>query len=152
MPVIVVGADTDPGLRIAEALLEPNREVRAFVSDPGVGERLRDLGIKVALGDVSDETHIEAASINCFSAILLGEAAIDQRERSFAPDHDGVHAAWARGIAASQVTRAIWVIDGRPPAVGDAEVAVVSPADPELVAKVVALDDAQMIENRSSKS
>ncbi len=148
--MIVVGADTEPGRRIVEAMVEPDREVRAFVSDVVEATRLKSLGIKVAIGDVSDETHIEGAATHCFSAVLVGEAAVDERDRSFADDPTAVHIAWARGIAASNVTRAIWVLDGEPPTLGSEEVAIVSPADPDLVEKVAALDDAQMIEKRSS--
>ncbi len=59
MPVIVVGADTPQGRAVVEGLVEPGREVRAFVSDPIVGAELRDMGVKVALGDVSDDSHIQ---------------------------------------------------------------------------------------------
>ena len=53
MPVIVVGADTPVGLSIVSALIEPDREVRAFVTDAEVGVSLKARGVKVALGDVS---------------------------------------------------------------------------------------------------
>jgi uncharacterized protein YbjT (DUF2867 family) len=84
MPVIVVGADTSQGRAVVEGLLEPGREVRAFVSDPDAGAELRELGVKVALGDVSDDSHVQGACTNCFTAVLVTEAARDGRERSFA--------------------------------------------------------------------
>ena len=71
MPVIVVGADTEPGRVVLQALLEPGREVRAFVSDEKVAEQLRALGVKVALGDVSDDSHLEGAATTA-SAQWLG--------------------------------------------------------------------------------
>ena len=143
MPVIVVGADTPTGAQIVDALLEPGREVRVFVSDPAEGARLRERGAKVALGDVSDDSHIGAAAAQCFSAILLSEAARDSRERSFATDEPQVLKAWASGIAG--VRRVIWVHDGEPPPTTAPEVAVVGPDDPDVVNRVVSLDNAAKI-------
>jgi nucleoside-diphosphate-sugar epimerase len=143
MPVIVVGADTPTGAQIVEALLEPGREVRAFVSDPDEGMRLRELGAKVALGDVSDDSHIGAAATQCFSAILLSEAARDNRERSFATDEPEVLKAWASGV--SGVQRVIWVYAGEPPPTKAPEVAVVSPEEPDLIDRVVSLDNAREV-------
>jgi nucleoside-diphosphate-sugar epimerase len=143
MPVIVVGADTPTGAQIVDALLEPGREVRVFVSDAAEGARLRERGAKVALGDVSDDSHIGAAAAQCFSAILLSEAARDSRERSFATDEPQVLKAWASGIAG--VRRVIWVHDGEPPPTTAPEVAVVGPDDPDVVNRVVSLDNAAKI-------
>jgi nucleoside-diphosphate-sugar epimerase len=143
MPVIVVGADTPTGAQIVDALLEPGREVRVFVSDAAEGARLRQRGAKVALGDVSDDSHIGAAAAQCFSAILLSEAARDSRERSFATDEPQVLKAWASGIAG--VRRVIWVHDGEPPPTTAPEVAVVGPDDPDVVNRVVSLDNAAKI-------
>ena len=145
MPVIVIGADTPVGTAIVGGLVEPGREVRAFVTDVESAAALKNLGVKVAIGDVSDETHIEGAATRCFTAVLVGEAATDARERSFAPDPESVHRAWSRGISASGVKRAIWVIDGEPPSSRVGEVAVVTPDDPDLVEKVVAIDDARTL-------
>lgn len=124
-----------------EALLEPGREVRAFVSDPDEGLRLRERGAKVALGDVSDDSHIDAAATQCFSAVLVTEAATDDRERSFAQDEPQVLKAWASAVAG--VRRVIWVYAGEPPPTRAAEVVVVGPDDPDLVDKVVSLDNAR---------
>lgn len=143
MPVIVVGADTGLGRRITDALLEPNREVRVFVSDESQAERLRQSGAKVALGDVSDDSHIEGAAMRCFSAILVTEAANDDRERSFADSESKVLEAWAKGVAGVQ--RVIWVHDGEVPPVKVAEATQVSPKDPDVVAKVVELDDLESL-------
>lgn len=162
MPVIVIGADTPTGKAVVEGLVEPGREVRAFVTDVFGAEALKELGVKVAIGDVSDHTHVEAAAWRCFSAVLVGEAATDSRERAFAPDPESVYRSWARGISAAGVTRAIWIIDDAIPVSTVGETAVVSPGAPDLVERAVALDDAralddpsaagQMFEKRSSKS
>jgi len=146
MPVIVVGADTQDGRRLVEALIDPGREVRAFVSDPSVGAALKAMGAKVAVGDVSDDSHIEGASTRCFSAILVTEAARDDRERSFASDEAAVLVGWAKAVEASEVRRVIWVSAEDPPPTRVREVAVVSPADTDLLQKVVDLDDAQTVD------
>jgi uncharacterized protein YbjT (DUF2867 family) len=145
MPVIVVGADTASGQAILNGLAEPNREIRIFVTDEEFAARMKKLGFKAALGDVSDESHIEAAASNCFTAILVGEAATDERERAFISDPREVLAAWSRASSSSGVTRVIWVLDGVPPETTALEVASVKPSDPELVSRIVELDDAQVI-------
>lgn len=143
MPVIVVGADTPTGSQIVDAMLDPAREIRVFVSDPDEGLRLRERGAKVALGDVSDDSHLEAAATQCFSAVLITEAARDGRERSFARDEAAVLEAWASAVTG--VRRVIWVHDGEPPPTVASEVAVVPPDDPDVVDRVVALDNAREI-------
>jgi putative NADH-flavin reductase len=145
MPVIVIGADTATGLAIIDELTEPGREVRAFVSDPEIVADLKRRGIKVALGDVSDESHVEAAALHCFTAVLIGEAAGDGRERSFAKTEIEVLGAWSRAVAHAEITRVIWVYDGDPPAVAVPEVATVSPADTDLARRVSNLDDARSL-------
>ena len=145
MPVIVVGADTPKGRAVMKGLVEPGREVRAFVSDPNDGAELRELGVKVALGDVSDDSHVQGACTNCFTAVLITEAAFDGRERSFATTAGQVLAGWAAAAAASGVTRVIWVHDGEPPPVRVREVRTVSPDHPDLVAEVAALDNARFL-------
>lgn len=139
MPVIVVGADTPIGNRIVEAFVDPGREVRAFVTDEDAGLRLRELGVKVALGDVSDDSHIAGAATRCFSAVLVTEAARDGRERAFARDEAQVLRAWANAVAG--VRRVIWVHDGETPPVKPDEVAVVNPEEPDVVQRVVDLDE-----------
>ena len=145
MPVIVVGADTVLGRAVVEGLMEPGREVRAFVTDVDAATELKRAGVKVAIGDVSDGSHIEVASLNCFTAVLMAEAARDGRERSFASTEDQVLRGWAKATAASGVTRVIWVHDGETPPVEAREARTVSPHHPELVAEVVALDDARSL-------
>lgn len=145
MPVIVVGADTESGRALVDALVDPEREVRAFVSDGDAAAELRAMGVKVALGDVSDDSHVQGASMNCFTVVLVTEAAEDGRERSFARSPEEVLTGWAKAAAACGVTRVIWVHDGDAPEVTAAEVRTVSPLNPDLVATVVALDDARAL-------
>jgi len=145
MPAIVVGADTEPGRAIIDALVHPGREVRAFVTDPGVVTELKALGVKVALGDVSDDSHVEAAALHCFTAVLVTEAARDDRERSFARGEREVLEAWARAVVNAGVHRVIWVDHREPPAVELPEVARVAPDDADLANRVAELDDARVI-------
>lgn len=145
MPVIVVGADTPIGMGIVEALIEPGREVRAFVSDPDAAARLKGRGVKVAIGDVSDDSHVEGASLHCFTMVLVTDAARDDRERSFAGTEDEVLAAWGRAASAAGVTRVIWVHAGEPPPTAAPESAVVDPARPGLAREVARLDDARVL-------
>lgn len=143
MPVIVVGADTLDGMKIVDELLSPGREVRVFVSDPEIGAELKARGAKVATGDVSDESHIEAAATRCFSAVLVTEAARDDRERSFVDNEAKLLEAWATAV--SGVTRVIWVHSEEPPPVRPDQVVVVHPNTPDLAKRVAELDDARSI-------
>ena len=149
MPVIVVGADTEIGLASIDRLLARQGEVRAFVTDPAVGVALKARRVKVALGDLSDPSHVEAAALHCFSAVLIGEAAYDDRERSFASSPGEVIEGWAAAVAAARVRRRIWVVDnatvGLVPDAPEVEQAVVSYDDRavmDVAAEVAALDDA----------
>lgn len=144
MPVIVVGADTDLGSSIIDALIEPDREVRAFVTDIDESIRLKADGVKVALGDVSDPSHVGGACLNCFSAVFITEAAQDGRERAFARDRFTVLEGWAEAAREAAVTRVIWVdASGELPTTGIAQTAVVDPNDvQDVAAEVARLDDA----------
>jgi nucleoside-diphosphate-sugar epimerase len=143
MPVIVVGADTPLGLSIVSALLEPEREVRAFVSDVDVSLSMKAQGVKVALGDVSDPSHVGAACLNCFSAVFVTEAARDERERAFARDRRTVLDGWTEAAREADVSRVIWVdAVGDLPPTGIDETAVVNPDEiDDVAAEVVRLDD-----------
>lgn len=145
MPLIVVGADTASGEAILERFQGPEREIRVFVTDEAKGLEMKDRGFKVATGDVSDESHVEAASLRCFSAVLIAEAATDGRERSFASTPDAVLEGWARAVGNSGVRRVIWVSEGDPPETRVAEVAQVDPGDPHLASSVHDLDEAASI-------
>lgn len=149
MPVIVVGADTDLGGRVVDGLLREAAEVRAFVTDAEAGAALKRRGVKVAVGDVSDESHIGGASARTFCAVLLSEAASDGRERAFAANPSRVVEAWAGGLRAAGTTRAVWVGDGtiEPGAVKDAVhefafVDVTGRVPDDVVAEVLAAESA----------
>ncbi len=148
MPVIVIGADTDIGDAIVTALGPRSREVRAFVSDPHAGAALKERGVKVAIGDVSDASHVGGAALNTFSAVLVPEAASDGRVRSFAAGPAEVYAGWVEALGEAGVRRAIWVGDDDPPAAlaaAVAEIGVVGRAGrplPAVAAEVAHLDAA----------
>ncbi len=146
MPVIVVGADTEAGESILNALYSPDREIRVFVSDPSRVDSYRARGIKVALGDVSDDSHVEGAATRCFSAVLIGTAARDGRERSFAKDERAVLDGWASATANSQVKRVIWVDVEDPPASNAPEEASVALDEDDYAIRVAELDEAHSIE------
>jgi len=150
MPVLVVGADTAIG-RAAVAELAPTAsQVRAFVSDAAAVDELRGLGATVAVGDVSDASHLAGAAFGAFSAILIDEAAGDDRERAFAADQAEVHDAWAEALRDAGIRRVIWIGPAPPAAINelDAEVAAVDPSGgtTATVAAIVSLDDAAEIE------
>ena len=129
MPVIVVGADTDLGGRIVDALLPHASELRAFVTDGSVGASLRSRGVKVAVGDVSDASHVGGAALNTFCAVLVPEAAFDDRERAFATSPGEVVRGWAAGLGEAGTRRAILIDDDR---IADA-VQMIAGAAPEVV-------------------
>lgn len=145
MPLIVVGADTPTGASILDRLDPSAREVRVFVTDETSGLDMRQRGFKVATGDVSDESHVEAASLRCFSAVLIAEAADDGRERAFASTAAEVLEGWARAVGASDVTRVIWVTENVTPETRAGEVTSVDPSEPDFAERVVALDEAHSI-------
>ncbi len=140
--MIVVGADTAPGNALIEALDATAREIRVFVTDETEALELKARGFKVATGDVSDHTHVEAAATRCFSAVLISEAARDERERSFADTSQEVLEGWAMAVSNSNVTRVIWVTDGGYPDTDVGEVAAVDPSDAGFVKAVLDLDEA----------
>ncbi|MGA7270291.1 MAG: NAD(P)H-binding protein, partial [Acidimicrobiia bacterium] len=142
MPVMVVGADTAQGRVITQRLLDPEREVRVFVTDSDAAEEWRRSGAKVALGDVSDDSHVAAACLNCFSVVLVGHAARDERTRSFAHTEEAVLEGWARAVSTAGVRRVIWVLESEPPEVTVGEVAVVDPNTPGIDDRVFRLDEA----------
>ena len=140
--MIVIGADAAGGEAIVRLLLRRDGEVRVFVTDRAVAERLRGSGAKVATGDVSDFGHIEAAMRGCFSAVLVAAASADNRERSFAQTGQAVVEGWRTALADAAIHRAIWVsVDSV--AAATAEHVVVTPSAPDATAEDVAeLDEA----------
>jgi uncharacterized protein YbjT (DUF2867 family) len=150
MPVIVLGADTTIGEAIVGALVSRGGEIRAFVTDPARAAALRAQGVKVAVGDLSDGSHVTAAAHDAFSAVLVGAAASDGRPLAFANDTTEVLEAWAEALREAGVQRAIWVDDsGLVFPVGSIpEVTVVDPAgraDQDVARRVADLDEREML-------
>lgn len=147
MPVIVVGADTPLGAAVVDTIRGRPGERRAFVGSAEAAEPLRAAGFKVAVGDISDSSHVEGAVHGCFTAVLVAAAAADGRSLAFATDPEEVVDGWLAAVAASAVPRVILV--GAPrPAPPDVEWAVVDPASrppAEVAAEVARLDNANSI-------
>ncbi len=152
MPVIIVGADTPLGNAVVDALHTRAGELRAFVTDPDAGRELQAKGLKVAIGDVSDGSHIGGAALDAFCAVLVAGAAHDDRERSFADTPRAVIAGWADGLRDGGVRRAIWVDDDqvpgaeallRPAVAEFATVAAAGRSDTEIAAVVAELEAAR---------
>ncbi len=147
MPVIVIGADTEAGEAVVAALVDQSAELRVFVTDPA-GLAGLPATIKVAVGDVSDGSHVGAAAAGAFCAVVIEEAAGDRRPRAFAAEPEAVLAQWADGLADAGLGRCIWV--GRSSAADRfravaPELAVVDPAGrtpDEVAAAVAAIDEA----------
>ena len=148
MPVIVVGADTPLGRATMDELLPRSSEVRAFVTSPEVATSLRSRGVKVALGDVSDGSHVGGAALNAYCAILIAEATADDRDRAFADTPDAVIRTWIEGLNDAAITRVIFVGELPDPAslAGlRAELAIVATAArtaADVAAEVSRLEDA----------
>lgn len=113
MPVIVVGADTEIGHAIVPMLRPASGEIRLFASDADAVARYRDFA-KIAIGDISDGTHVGGAAIGAFCAIVITTAAHDERERHFAASPNELFAQWADGLADAGVSRVI-VVGPLPP-------------------------------------
>lgn len=146
MPAIVIGADTPVGREIVSVLLGRGGEVRAFVTSPKVGDGLKQAGAKVAVGDLSDASHIAAAAYQAFTAVLIESALHDGRETTFAAV-DAVPALWIEALQEAGIRRAIWV-DHRPSReVSDSapeveHVASVGRSDQDVARRVADLNDA----------
>ncbi|MDJ0952494.1 MAG: NAD(P)H-binding protein [Acidimicrobiia bacterium] len=108
MPVIVIGADTRLGHAIVPALRPASGEIRLFASDEDAVARYRPF-TKVAVGDISDGSHVGGAAIGAFCAVVIAEAAHDQRERFFASTPDELFAQWADGLEEAGISRVILV-------------------------------------------
>lgn len=150
MPVIVVGADTPIGDAIVSTVCRSAAEVRAFITHDAAADRLKERGVKVAMGDVSDSSHVEAAALYCFCAVLVTEAAHDDRDRAFAEHPDDVLAGWAEAARNAGVRRVIWVAaehreEPYPESVGEVATVIVE-GDPEDAARAVGeLEEAESL-------
>ena len=147
MPAIIVGADTPVGAEIVATLTTGNGEIRVFVTDPDRAEEFRRAGCKVAIGDVSDESHVGLAAFGCFTAVLITEAADDNRERSFADTSATVLEGWREATNEAGIQRQIWV--GSPKlndlSTSGSEVAVISRDEPDLAGLVARLNEMEKI-------
>jgi hypothetical protein len=149
VPVIVIGADTPVGEAITASLTARKGEVRAFVSNTSVALQLRNDGAKVAVGDISDGSHLEGAARGCFSAVVIPEAAFDSRERSFSDSPAATVATWLSALSDASIKRLIWLKDPRiaPPLAKSpraaVQVAIITTrgrSSAEIVSEVVRLD------------
>jgi len=142
MPVIVVGADHPLGEAIAHKLAAPDREVRAFISSGDAHASLRALGIKVAIGDLSDVGHIEAAATSCFSVVFVEPALEDGRELAFTSPAVAAQG-WVKAAADARVKRLIWVGSAAPVVKGleTATVGIEDRTAEEIAEEVAYLDD-----------
>ena len=148
MPVIVVGGDSKIGRGIVHYLAERPGEVRVFVSSAEAATTLRSRGVKIAVGDLSDESHVGAAATGAYCAVLITEAAYDGRTFAFA-EPDGVVEGWLRAVGEAGVTRVIVVGTPRiPVSVATSEMRVLATDDMTTEAithAVAALDEAQRL-------
>jgi uncharacterized protein YbjT (DUF2867 family) len=147
MPVVVIGADSPLGAAISDTLRGRDAERRAFVTDPHAAEALRAVGFKVAIGDISDWTHVEGAATGAFTAVLVAEAAADGRELAFASSPEQAVGSWVRAVRDAGVTRAI-LVGARRDEPGGVEWAVVDPSGrspDDVAAEVARLDEAARI-------
>lgn len=148
MPVIVLGGDSTIGRAIVHCLAGRPGEVRAFLSSPEAATTLRSHGVKIAIGDLSDDTHVRAAATGAYCAVLVTEAAYDGRAFAFG-EPDEVVEGWLRAVKEARVTRIIVVGTPRKPvSVGAPEMRVLATegmtAD-DIAHAVAALDEAQRL-------
>ncbi len=108
MPVIVIGADSELGHAIVPALRPASGEIRLFASDEDPVTQYRPF-TKVAVGDISDGTHVGGAAIGAFCAIVIAAAAHDERERHFVSDAEELFNQWADGLSDAGIGRVILV-------------------------------------------
>ena len=145
MPVIIVGADTPIGIEIVAKLAENAGEVRTFITDPAFTDAFRSQNCKVAIGDVSDGSHIEIAGFEAFTAVLIAEAALDSRDRSFSTNPESTAAAWIKAVTDARIQRMIWIGTtplGEPPGVGRIpEVAFLKQSDEDTAVEVARLNE-----------
>ena len=96
----------------------------------------------MAIGDLSDESHVEAAATSCFTVVFVEPALGDGRELAFAAPEAAAQG-WANAATGAGVKRVIWVGGGAPPLKGPEMAAVaVDDRSPEEIADEVAfLDD-----------
>lgn len=158
MPLIVIGADTPQGEAIVEAASARGGEIRAFVTDPDKATLMRSRGLKVAMGDISDASHVGGAAIGAFCAVLISTAATDARERSFSTDPDATVTSWIDEVVRAGVNRIILVADSPLPRAaaavhGAPESAIIEATSlevSEVADRVISLDSARSLPTQPS--
>lgn len=73
MPVFVTRADGDLGRDLAAALRRDGADVRAFATGDGDVAALRAAGAHVAVGELDDEGHLDAAMTHAHTVVVPGE-------------------------------------------------------------------------------
>ena len=137
------------GIAIVTALTAGSGEVRVFITDPSFAEEFRRAECKVAIGDVSDASHVAVAAFDCFTAVLIADAAADDRERSFASTPSLVLEGWCDAIREAGIQRQIWIepsdLNGLPVIPTGTEIAILSPATDELARAVTTINELEEI-------
>ena len=81
MPVLVVGAESPAGHAAVRSLRASGGEVRAYADAEVAGDDeaavLRGLGAKVAIGELEDEAHLEAALTRVHTVVHLARGPLD---------------------------------------------------------------------------
>lgn len=104
MPVFVTHADTAVGTDLVRALVADGADVRAFASGAGDVDEVRAAGAIVAVGDLDDEGHLEAAMTHAHTVVVP--------EVGWLADADDIAATWpviVRAAVQAEVARIVVV-------------------------------------------
>lgn len=101
MPVLVTAADTSIGARLVHRLLGSGGEVRAFCR--GGAPSLRAAGAIVAVGDLDDEGHLEAAMEQVHTVVHLAGGLLSPSKERVVADATAV----VRAAVGARVNRVI---------------------------------------------
>ncbi len=108
MPVLVTGAEDGLGVRVIERLRASDGEVRAFLDATAAGETaaatLRSRGCKVALGELDDEGHLEAAMAQVHTVAHCWGGALHDLDQQVV-----VAATLAAALLGAGVRRLVWI-------------------------------------------
>ena len=95
--ILVTGANGFVGSHLVKRLRTDGIAVRALVRDPSRAQKLRDLGVELASGDISDPASLDAAASGCDRIIHL--VGIIQEGRGFT--FRSVHVEGTRNVIAA---------------------------------------------------
>lgn len=104
MPVFVTHADTAVGADLVRALVADGADVRAFATGAGDVAEVRAAGAIVAVGDLDDEGHLEAAMTHAHTVVVP--------EVGWLADADDIAATWpviVRAAVQAEVARIVVV-------------------------------------------